>query len=103
MGAFQPYGLVGVGMWLPGLEDEDLVVGTAIAPGTAFAEPGANDFVDDRFAMKFGGGFDYNLTDAFALGMNIIYTRPFADSSQANLSYITVGWTIQYTFAFSQD
>lgn len=104
MGAFQPYGLVGVGMWMPGLDDENLVVGTAIAPGTGgFAEPGSNDYIDDRFAMKIGGGVDYNLTDAFAIGMNVIYTRPFADGDQANLSYVTVGWSLQYTFTFSEN
>jgi hypothetical protein len=71
----QPYALTGAGI---------LIADTRITP------------LQSDFAARLGGGIDYWLTSALALGLNATYVLTTGDVD--GLDYVSLSWGLQYTF-----
>ena len=91
-GEVQPYLLAGAGMLSAEVTDE---VDRSV-PGSILA--GLPDLSDSAsgFAARFGAGFDYYLTENFALNFDASYVLP--TGAVEDFDYVSVGWGFQYRF-----
>jgi opacity protein-like surface antigen len=85
-GEVQPYLLAGAGMLSAELKNE------------ADPSDGLPDLSDSSsgFAARFGAGFDYCLTENFALNFDASYVMP--TGAVEDFDYVSVGWGFQYRF-----
>ena len=85
-GEVQPYLLAGAGMLSAELKNE------------ADPSDGLPDLSDSSsgFAARFGAGFDYCLTENFALNFDASYVLP--TGAVEDFDYVSVGWGFQYRF-----
>ena len=91
-GEVQPYLLAGAGMLSAEVKDE---VDRSV-PGSTLADlPDLSDS-SSGFAARFGAGFDYCLTEKFALNFDASYVLP--TGAVEDFDYVSVGWGFQYRF-----
>ena len=85
-GEVQPYLLAGAGMLSAELKNE------------ADPSDGLPDLSDNSsgFAARFGAGFDYCLTENFALNFDASYVLP--TGAVEDFDYVSIGWGFQYRF-----
>ena len=75
-GRWQPYAVLGLGY----LSME--------------SDPGSHEEGD--FMMRFGGGFEFNLTKNWQIGPEVAYVLPFGDLD--NFDFLTVSGGVRYSF-----
>jgi len=99
LGRLQPKAIVGLGgMWarLRSTNQVGVVCGPSFnfywyCTG-AYAQLGSTG----GFVMRFGGGFDLQLGDEWALVVESTYVKPFG--SVADLTYVNLNWGLRFDF-----